>query len=247
MPNPNNPLNSWSDELAQFAAEFKATEATQAPAGGFISTRGGRLTYAGGEIPGNRMEVVILDSILEYHLYGEHFNADHITSPICFAFGRNEAEMRPHPNSAKPQCDSCANCPKNQFGTAELGKGKACKNIRRLAIIPVEGLEDVDKAVVAFLKIPVTSVKAYSGYVQQITGTLKKPPFAVVTEISLVPDPKTQFRFQFRLVEELDDQTLIRALIEKRKQTTLDFPYAVQVDPPLTLPKVTWGTRNARY
>ena len=243
-----NNLNSWQDELAKYALEAKVTEASSASAGGFISTRGGRLTYAGGEIPGNRMDVVILDAVLEYHLYGEHFNADHITSPICFAFGRSEAEMRPHPNSSQPQCDSCAACPKNQFGTAELGKGKACKNIRRLALIPVEGLEDLNKAEVAFLKIPVTSVKAYSGYIQQVTGSLKKPPFAVITEVSLVPDPKTQFRFQFKLVDELSEQELIKSLIEKRKQVVLDFPYAAAAtDTPPPAPKKSWGVRNERY
>ena len=216
---------NWSERLAGYATEVAATE--QTAGGKFISTKGGRLSIGGAEVPGNKMTVVVLDHIMENHHYTERFNPDQPTSPVCFAFGRNEAEMVPHENSSEPGSDACKGCPLNEWGSADVGKGKACKNIRRLAVITEDGLEDIENAEVAFLKIPVTSVKAWAGYVQAVANNLKRPPFGVVTEVSLVPDASTQFRMQFKLVEAIEDGDALEALIARREQVASEiaFPY----------------------
>ena len=222
----------WDERLAGFATE--AAEAEQTTGGKFISIRGGRLSFNGAEVPGNKMSVIVIDSVYENHLYTEDFDAENPTSPVCFAFGRKDAEMSPHEESSEPQCGDCKSCPMNQWGSAEKGKGKACKNIRRLALIPEDGLSDLANAEIAYLKVPVMSVKGWQGYVQSIANNLKRPPFGVVTEIGVAPDQKSQFRLTFTLGQEIDDVDVLEALIARREQVSqeIGFPYRKNEDTP---------------
>lgn len=219
-------LAKWDDRMAKYATEVAATEKTS---GKFISTKGGVLTYGGAQMPGNKMTVVILDHIMENHLYSSDYDAGNPSSPVCFAFGRNGDEMAPHDDSSEPQNDACKGCPANQWGSAEKGRGKACKNIRRLAMLTEEGLEDIESAEVAYLRVPVTSVRAWAGYVQSIATNMRRPPFGVVTEIGIVPDPSSQFRLTFTHVQNIEEDDVLEALEARREKVgcEIDFPYAV--------------------
>lgn len=206
-------MNSYDEELAKFA---QAGAAIEAPTSNFISTRGGRLSYQGNEIPGNKMNVIIVASMMENHYYTDRFDPDNLTSPKCFAFSEDGTDMAPHELSAEKQSETCATCPHNVFGSADVGRGKACKNIRKLGIITEDGLDDVSAAELAVLKIPVTSVKEWGAYVNSLNANFSLPPFAVVTEVSVVPDPKFQFRIKFKLVGKITDSDSIKALIARR-------------------------------
>lgn len=222
-------VNKWDEELAKFAKQAEQEE----PLGGnFISTRGGRLQYGGSEIPGNKMNVVIVNYVKENHYYEDRFDADNPASPVCFAFADEDGEMKPHADAIKPQCVTCAQCPKNQFGSADQGKGKGCKNIRRLGLFTEDGLDDVVAAEIAVLKIPVTSVKGWRTYISQIARAMKRPPFAVVTEISIVPDSKTQFKLVFKPVAQITDGDALGAIMERRDTvfTELAKPYPKPVE-----------------
>lgn len=218
---------AWEERLRQEAQVAAAIEENVGSGGSFISTKGGRLMFEGAEIPGNKMNVVILDHILENNLFAGRYDPDTPASPVCFSLGRDENELAPHENSPEPQHDTCRGCPMNEFGTADTGKGKACKNSRRLALITEGDLEDIENAKVSYLKLPVTSVKGWAGYVRQLHTTLGRPPFGVVTEISLVPDPKTQFKMQFKLVEQIDSAESFEALFTKKDAVAQEiaFPY----------------------
>jgi hypothetical protein len=221
-------VNKWDEELARQAQMAASIEESVIVGGNFVSTRGGRLSFNGGEVPGNKLNVIILDHILENHYYTGRFDPDTPQSPVCFAFGRTEVEMAPHEKATEPQAEACKGCPLNEFGSADTGKGKACKNIRRLALIPEDAIEDLEGVQVAYFKVPVTSVKAWAGYIQQLANVLRRPPFAVVTEISIVPDAKTQFKVQFKLVSQIDDGDHLAALLAKKNEMaeTIAFPYA---------------------
>jgi hypothetical protein len=221
----------WDAELSKLAQMATSVEENVGAGGNMIGTAGGRLKYKGADIPGNKMTVVVVDHVIEYGYYTDGFDPDNPQSPACFAFGRDEKQLCPHEKSADKQNDTCQGCPQNEFVTALVGKGKACKNIRRLAILSQGDLEDVVNAEIAYLKVPVTSVKGWAGYVRQIAEVLKRPPLGVLTEISLHPDPKTQFRMEFKMVETIDDGELIGALLEKKKsvEKEIEFPY-VQIE-----------------
>lgn len=220
----------WDEELAREAAIAAGIEAGVGM-GNFIGTAGGILKFRGGEVPGNTMDVVIIDHIIEHALYEGKYDPAAPQPPVCFAFGRMEEGMKAHEKASKPQGDedgNCVGCPMFEWGTSDVGRGKACKDIRRLALIPEGDLADIAKAEIAYLKIPVTSVKAWAGYVNLLHDTLKRPPFGVITTIKLVPDPKNQFKIVASLKEPISDSKLFEQLIAKKREVEklIDFPYA---------------------
>lgn len=219
-------LTSYDDRLAALAKQATQTEA-HVGGGTYISTRGGQLSFNGGVIPDGKMNVIVLDHVCENAFYEGRYDPNDPTSPACFAFFKNADEAAPHEKSESPQADACEGCPNNEFGSSDTGRGKACKNIRRLALITEEGMEDIESATIAFLKVPVTSVKEWAGYVNSLNNTLKLPPLGVITEISIVPDSASQFKLKFKLVEKIEDQDVLGALLDKMDacQRDLTHPY----------------------
>jgi hypothetical protein len=198
-------VNKWDEEMAEFA---KAAAETEANAGGgnFISTRGGHFTIGGNEVPGDVMNVVIVDHVLENCFYKGKYDAKNPTSPVCYAFGRKEEDMKPHAASSEPQCASCKDCEWNKFGSADTGRGKACKNTRRLGLITEDDLDDVENAVPAILKVPPTSIKKWGGYVKNLEAVEHRPPFMMVTQVSIKQNDDTQFELGFKAVSKVDGE-----------------------------------------
>jgi len=233
---PGTAVIAWDEKLAARAQMAKKAEASVST-GNFISLKGGIMSYMGNAVPGNKLNVIVVDSILENHFFEGKYDPNTPQSPSCYAFGRDEDEMAPHEKVEAPQNDICKGCSQNEWGSAETGKGKACKNVRRLAVITEDtldkGIEGITDADVAYIKLPVTSVKAWAGYVNQLAAT-NKPPLAFVTEISVVPDASSQFKVQFKAVSEIDDGELIGALLDKADaaEQLIAFPYqAVEAAP----------------
>jgi hypothetical protein len=222
-------IANYDEKLAELARRTKALEDTAAIGGNKISVRGGAMTFNGAAVPGNKLNCIVLDHCLENHFYEGDFDPDSPTSPVCFALSKESARtMAPHDASTKKQNDQCEGCPKNAFGSAERGRGKACKNVRRLVLIPEDSLKTgVDKAEVATFIVPVTSCKNWQGYVDQLATTLKRPPLAVVTEISCAPHPKNQVEVSFSMKKSIDDGASIDALIQRNEsvQAVLMRPY----------------------
>ncbi len=218
---------AWKEELARQAKVAAEIESSVSTGGSYFSTSGGQLKFNGADIPGNRMNVVILAHVIENALYTDRYDPNNPTSPACFELGTNESEMGPHEKSTDPQHDACKGCPMNEFGSADTGRGKACKNTRRLALVPEDSLDDIESAEVAFIKVPPTSVKNWATFVKKVADTLDMPPLGVLTEISLSPDAKHQFHMNFKIVNELDDGDVVAALLEKQKEvmTPLMAPY----------------------
>ena len=238
-----NDMVAWEKEMA---AEAEAAATSEQTTGGqFIGTRGGRLSWGGAAVPGNAIRVVILDYCRENTFYEGKFDPDAPQSPACYAFSRDGTELAPHEKAASPQHEVCTGCPQNEWGSADTGRGKACKNMRRLALVAEDSADDTD-AEVFFLKVPVTSVKSWSGYVQTLAEAKRRPPHGVVTEIKLVPDVKTQFQMEFRLVDVVSDPAVggnIRALRAALGDAGLMFPYKT-IDEPVVASKTLKTSRK---
>lgn len=219
---------NWADRLAQFATE--AVKAEAAPTGALVSAKAGVLQWQGQAVAGNKLDVVIIDSMYENALYEGNYDPDNPQSPVCFAFAHDEEDLRPHEKSEKPQSDTCANCAQNEWGTADRGRGKACKNIRRLAMVSAAPLEAeaITASEVAFMKLPVTSVKNWINHVNTLAAIDKRPPFAVVTTIGTVPDAKTQFKITFTKKDNINDPAILEAVIQRHEaqKATPVAPYA---------------------
>lgn len=236
-------LVKWDEELAK-QAEIAAGMEANTGGGQFFSTKGGVLSWQDAPLQGNQMAVIVLDSILENVYYEGRYDPDVPQGPICFAFGRDEKTMRPHQiviDAVNQQCGAsgqCAGCEMNEFGSAETGRGKACRNTRRLAMIPagtfnaagklelIEDEEHYETTAVGFMKLPVTSVKGYASFVKQVAGALRRPPFGIVTKVKVVPDPKSQFKVVFEPIMNVPDE-LMGAIMKRHEEakSTIDFPY----------------------
>lgn len=222
-------LVNWQQRLTQIATQAIEQEASVAT-GNFLNFKGGQMSFQGAPIQGNKLDVVVVDAILENAYYENKYDPDEPQPPSCYAFGRNDKELRPHPEASDPQSETCATCRWNRFGTAENEKSKACKNIRRLALVPADmvrrGPEATMKAEIAFAKIPVTSVKGWAAYVRTLAATEKRPPIGVVTKMSTIPDPVSQFKVLFEHVENVPDKVM-GALMAKydEVQESIMAPY----------------------
>jgi hypothetical protein len=242
----NTALANWEEELAADAADVSAKE--KMPGGNFLSIKGGVMSLAKEVIKGSTIDVVIVASVYENAYYVGDYDPNSPESPKCFAFAEKEEELKPHETVLKKEHDQCSGCGQNAFGTSERGKGKACKNIRRLGMIHADSLKNKDSvstAEVVYLKVPVTSTKAWALYVKGLANTLKRPPYGVVTTIKAEPDPKNQVKISFICKEPLTDGSLIPALKAKREVVMKEimFPYSQQAE---VEKKPTAGKRDSK-
>lgn len=239
-------LTIWEKEMAE---EAVAQGATENNTGGFksISTRGGILSVDDNAVDDNELRVIILASTHENQFYEGDFDPNTPATPICYAFGDKEDDMAPHEAAPDKQSGSCEGCPHNEWGSADKGKGKACKNVRRLVCITEDALESVEaleEAEARMLKLPVMSVKNWSQYMKSVLEEdIKRPSWGVITTIKVVPDAKSQFKIQFHFEEVVDfDQDLYDAMKKKAGEAKKNIGNAYPVFDPEDKPQR--GSKN---
>lgn len=175
----------WRSELTRYATKtVKMEESTQT--GNRISTKGGVLTYHGVKLKDNKMTVIVLAALIENAYYEGPYDPDNPRAPVCFAFSEDGEDMAPHEASHDKQSDTCGECPHNEWGSADRGRGKACKNLRRIAVLSADQIDanSISEGEIATLSVSVTSVKGYSAYAKHI-GLNGLAPWAYRTVISL--------------------------------------------------------------
>lgn len=204
-----NEVVRWDEELAKQAKEVASLER---PALSQISTKGGFLRYQDQAIPGNKLSCIVVASAFENRYYDKPFDPDRRESPVCWAISLTGEDMAPNPEDVKtPVSPTCAECPNFQWGSQGNGKkGKLCKSVRRLGLIPTSSVADGNaaKAEVALLSVPVTSAKNWANYVNQCSAEFARPPWALITEVYTEPDPKNQFAIKFRCIGAVADEML---------------------------------------
>lgn len=226
-----------------------------------MKTRGGVLAVGDDQLPGNQACVIILDHFRENSYFDKTiaFDEKNPLPPICYAYGRDNDEMAPHPGMQvdlewfEPQHECCGGdgsgnslCPRNKWSSADQGRGKACQNRRRLIMIPAgyfepkRGSRDFDlhifedakhfeQADSVTLRMPVTSVENWAKYVSQLSSAHRRPPHGVFTRVFIEPHPKTQFKVCFEFLDLVPDD--LAEIIFTRHDQSLEVPY-----PPYTPP-----------
>jgi hypothetical protein len=218
-------LTNYAEQLAQFADS--TTAAAGSPSGSFISFQAGQISIGGNPVKGNSLDVIVVDAIWENVYYKGKYDPNNKVPPDCYAFAREDKDLAPHPECTAPQAETCAVCPLNVFGSSDTG-GKACKNVRRLALLAADGA-DLESGEILYAKIPVTSVKGWLFYVKGLKSTMARPHFAVVTNLSTVPDPKSQFRVVFQHVSNLEGPAVAAAIARYTREVeenNIMFPYS---------------------
>jgi hypothetical protein len=209
--------------LASLAEEAKEAAAKERPSISKISLKSGVMSYGGAPMMNNEVEAIILSASYRNAWYATKFDPNNIKNPNCFAFSEEDEGMAPHENVAEPVHATCEGCTKAEWGSAgENSRGKACKQTRRLVLLPSnaldEGIEKVKTAELAILDLPVTSVKNYSQFINTLAASAGVPAYAAVCKVKVVPDMKTQFKVMFQAMRVVPSVELLDALKSRRPE-----------------------------
>lgn len=214
---------NWKEEMAAEARQVAAREVLLAPR---ISLKNGVIRIGDQKL--DELNVIVADFTCEKTFHEKGYVEGENTTPVCFAFGDVEADLKPHPTSAKPQAENCATCPHNRFGTADQGKGKACRDHRRLMVLPGDVKpDDVPTAESLMLSIPPTSIKGWATYIKGLKE-LGRTPWSVIT--NMVTGPlKSAFGVFFKLADEVDGRVYMAI---KKRQPALREQLIAPYPPP---------------
>ena len=197
----------WKKQLRDDAQE--EAERTPAGTGNRISLkRSGQFSFQGADI-GDSIDVIIVDHVAMKTYYDEDYEEDNPVPPACFALKPSAKNIAPHPDSPDKQAETCAECWANEW-TSGRGRGKACSDKNRLAILHVDALDDL-----VMLEVPVTSGAAFNKYVTGLTKAAEVPSYAVITRMTM-DDHADYQKLIFELVEEVNEEQLA-ASMSKRK------------------------------
>jgi hypothetical protein len=181
-----------------------------------------------GDGPRNSVEVVILKAATQIGKiwYEKGFTEGSTEKPDCFSSNG----LTPDPSALKKQSPVCATCPKNAWGSAvkqdgTSGKGKACSDSKRLAIVPAQDIKNEVFGGAMLLRNPAASLQALAAYGAALQK-LGYPYFAVVTRIAFDPQAAHP-QFVFTPVRALTDDEA-KLVIEHRNDAKLDQIVAEQ-------------------
>lgn len=121
---------------------------------------------------------------------------DDQVAPDCFS----EDGVKPDSQSGKPQCDFCAQCPHNVWGTAigEQGasKGKRCREVWKTAVI----VPSFSPEALFQLRVPPASLKHFNAYMAQFAEIevegREADPGDVVTRVYFEHDKQGIINFE---------------------------------------------------
>lgn len=170
------------DIKAQMAAELADLADRTAPAGGDkIQLKNKQFCLPDGAKV-DELQVVIVDFIATNNFYEGVYDPKNIVPPTCFAIGQIPTALVPSDNAPVKQSDACGTCPMNQFGSS--GDGKACKNMRRLAVLPPDADADTPLLI---LDVSPTGLKSFDGYVRSAASKFHMLPIGLVTTVTFDP------------------------------------------------------------
>jgi len=215
----------------------------------FVSFKSGVLSYNGNAAKDNKIQVIVVGSAFENQFFPDRYDSNKIVSPQCWAVSHEEDTLAPDQDACtKAVHTDCESCEYNAW-ESDLGggKGKACKNTRRLGLMTLDQLGSATPDVV-YARLPVTSVANWSKYVTQIGNVVKRPPWGVITEMSVVPDAKSQFKVNFQFMGLIEDEHLegVHAIYDQVHKEIL-FGYPKNVDEPAQPAAKAAGVKGKKF
>lgn len=224
------PGNQVVDREAELKAQIEAQQKMLGKittSSKFISFKGGNIIIDKKAIAGAKTEVVVLAFMAERTYFPGDFDPDTRQSPLCYAYsdisGADEDLMAPHKEAKEKQAETCAECHWNEWNTAKKGRGKACRESVRVALLPNQ--PDLKKAEIWHARIPITSVQNFKDFANGILG-YDKPIFSVVAQLKVIPDDKSFFKVLWDALKDAPEK--FGGLIEtkaKQAQAGIAFPY----------------------
>ena len=172
VPSASREVMSYRDRMAALVAQ---TQKAEAPAGGFISTKGSRLSVGDVRLPNDTIRAIVVEYRKDNEFYPNAYVAGQSAAPICSAIVRPHEILSPwrlprpgeemenltvgeryvsdSPEPQVPEGHGCDSCPMLEWGSAKLikgkqgsGKGKACRESRRLHLFAADQCTTPDDA-----------------------------------------------------------------------------------------------------
>jgi len=191
------------------------------PSGFMVGTKGKIFTLPDGSSGDGPLAVVILDWVTANSYFEGIYNPKDIKPPACFAFGREVLTIKPSDNSPKKQGENCKGCKQNEWNSdPKGGAGKACKNTRRLLIVPAEGSDENTQPWV--ISVSPTGLKHFDKYVSALSD-ITTHPIEVVTDISF-DESEAYPSLRFKVIDKHDDLNLMWQLKEKGQEILVQEP-----------------------
>lgn len=155
----------WEEQLEALAKEDRSTFQSGVPRITVGVDKNGTLSFkADGNDVGQEITFATVDSAWCKQWYGKPYVPGQSATPDCYAFGHREKGLVPHANVPEKQSDACDGCQHNKFGTANVGRGKACGDKPRLAVIFGHDTKEAKRASMYQLDIPAASIRNYNEY-----------------------------------------------------------------------------------
>lgn len=174
--------SAWEAELAGSERNAAAAAGRAGADNAFIKTEGGVFSFNGEALP-MPLPVYVLDQVRVNQYYDSAYDPASPTGPTCFAIGREEDDLSPPDDLKGKQAPSCSGCPHNEFGTADRGQGKACRNTLKLALLPA--VETDPKKLVqtdpAFISVSPGALKTFAKHARAVERGLGRPLYSVQT------------------------------------------------------------------
>lgn len=194
----------------------------------------------GGEDLGDQLDVVVVDFVRQKNYFDAPFDEDNPSSPACFALSATGFDMEPHDTAPDPQSETCEGCWANEFGSDSRGKGKACRDSYLMAVLHQDDLE-VEDPVLAYLRVPPTSLANWDSYAEKRRKVLGLPAMAFVTSITF--DDTVDYQ---KLLFEEAGRTPETDEIVDRLFTQRELAHEVLMTPPDTSNYETPGSTKAK-
>ena len=186
-------LESLREKIQVELADIR--KSVGSPTSNKISIAGKQFRLPDGTTHQGPLYAVILDHRNLNRYYNAPYDPQSNALPECFALSKGFADLSPqhHQNVPAPQAAACSTCALNAFGSAQTGKGKACRNMVRLAVAASKTTIDTPPMT---LEIPPSALKSWNRHVNDLES-LGMLPIHVVTEIGFdtaVPYPRPTFK-----------------------------------------------------
>jgi hypothetical protein len=206
---------SWEEQMK---ADARSQLANERPAMSFMSLKSGVMSIGDNAVEGNELDCIIVASVSENQWFKDRYDPNVRSNPTCYAIGEGKSDtLTPYAESEAKQAESCGDCDKFQWGSdPNGGRGKACKERRKLALIPADM-----SAEVLLLSIPPTSLKNWANHVAKVVATTGMSTLGVISKIKVAPNAKNQFEVQFTIVDRVPAEHLPALMAKKAEMTAV--------------------------
>ncbi len=159
---------------------------TESGGGNQIKYSDGKFVLPNGAQTSDPIKVVILDFVTKHVKYEKSFKKGEVSPINCAAVGDNPRDMKPYASIKSPECGTCTGCWANEFKSAAVGDGKACKQYREMAVL-VQGSDGVidPQGPIYMIATTPTSNKVFDPFVKSVAAVFQLPPIGVVTTLDL--------------------------------------------------------------